>query len=358
VLTQPKAPDIPGLADFAGHVMHTARWDHAVDLRGKRVAIIGTGASAVQVIPEIAPLVEHLVVFQRTPIWCMPKPDYAIDRRVQWALRRVPLAQAAARMASQALVEVTIPLSAHFHRHLPFSKRAERACRAFLKKEVRDPEVRHKLTPRYALGCKRPTFHNAYLSTFNRDNVTLETTPIEAITPRGLRVAGGEEHRADTLVLATGFKVFDSGNMPCFPVRGLGGADLERFWSERRRQAYQGVSVPGFPNYFMIIGPYAYNGASYFHLIESQMSHIVRCLSHARRRGATRIEVTREANDRYWREMLRRRKSGVFAQASCALANSYYFDQHGDIPLRSAPSLEVSWKSAHFDLADYSFADG
>ena len=139
--------------------------------------------------------------------------------------------------------------------------------------------MREKLTPRYSLGCKRPSFHNEYIRTFNRDNVLLETAAIEEITPSAVRTADGVEHPIDVLVLATGFKVFETGNMPPFVTRGVGGVALEEWWDENRLQAYEGVSVPGFPNWFSILGPYGFNGQSYFGLIETQMRHIVRCLS-------------------------------------------------------------------------------
>ena len=168
--------------------------------------------------------------------------------------------------------------------------------------------------------------------------------------------ADGVLHELDALVLATGFKVFDPGNVPSYRVTGVGGADLEAFWDEHRLQAYEGISVPGFPNHFTMFGPYGYNGSSYFNLVETQARHITRCLTHARARGATRVEVTQEANDRFFAEMLRRRGRQVFWQASCSAANSYYFDKHGDVPLRPVPTLETIWRSHRFDLGDYRFA--
>lgn len=354
VLTQPKPPDIPGLESFGGTTVHTARWDDAIALGGKRVGIIGTGASAVQVIPAIAGEVEHLTVFQRTPIWCLPKPDGALPGPLRWALGAVPFGDAGARLASQVFVEATFPLPAHFNGVVPVGRAAERLGRWYLRREVHDPDVRDKLTPRYALGCKRPSFHNEYLATFNRDNVLLETAPITGITKRGVSVEGAR-HALDVLILATGFKVFERGNMPPFAVAGRGGIDLEGFWAEHRFQAYEGASVPGFPNFFTILGPYAYNGASYFNLIENQTRHIVRCLERARRERATLVEVTREANDRFFAQMLARRGNQIFFQESCSRANSYYFDVHGDVPFRPSPSLEVRWRSARFDLDDYRF---
>jgi cation diffusion facilitator CzcD-associated flavoprotein CzcO len=355
VLTQPKPPAIDGVDRFGGEIMHTARWDDGVELEGKRVAVIGTGASAVQVIPEVAPAVEQLTVFQRTPIWCFPKPDAAVPGPLRGLMQRLPFGDFAVRTASQAFVEVTFPLPAHFNGVLPFATLAERAGRRYLEQAVHDPALREKLTPKYAVGCKRPSFHNDYLQTFNRANVELVTDPIERITKTGVRTADGKLRRVDVLVLATGFKVFESGNVPPFPILGSRGVDLEAWWDEHRFQAYEGISVPGFPNFFSVLGPYGYNGASYFSLIETQTRHITRVLRRARRDRATRVEVRPEANDRYFRSMLARRGNQIFWQASCAVANSYYFDKHGDVPFRASPTIETVWRSARFDLDDYRF---
>ncbi|WP_067702107.1 flavin-containing monooxygenase [Nocardia jejuensis] len=353
VLTRPKLPEIPGADRFTGTTMHTARWDHDVDLRGKRVGIIGTGASAIQIIPEIAERVSELVVFQRTPIWCLPRPDAPLPSAVRM-LMGLPGGQLLTRLASQAFVELTFPLAAHYYGVLPVSKLGERTGLSHLKQQVHDPAVRAKLTPDYALGCKRPSFSNDYLRTFNRENVVLETDPITEITATGLRTTE-QHHQVDVLIMATGFKVMESGNMPTFDLHGSNGVKLEEWWDTHRLQAYEGVSVPGFPNFFTIIGPYGYNGASYFTLIELQTTHILRLLREARRNRSTRVEVTHEANDRYFREMLDRRGSQVFWQESCSLANSYYFDKNGDVPLRPMSTVEASWRAGHFDLGDYRF---
>jgi cation diffusion facilitator CzcD-associated flavoprotein CzcO len=356
VFNQPRLPDIAGIDSFEGETLHTARWDHDISLDGKRVGIIGTGASAVQVIPEIAPRVEHLTVFQRTPIWCLPKPDRSLGGALAKIFSKLPGGLRVNRLASQIFVEITFPTALHFHRFIPISGLGERIARKHLRDEVRDREVRKKLTPDYALGCKRPGFHNTYLRTFNRDNVHLETEPIGDITASAVRTVDGQEHELDVLIYATGFMAFEEGNMPPYPVRGVGGLDLARFWDENRFQAYQGVSVPGFPNIFTVLGPYGYNGSSYFNLIENQARHILRCIKRAKSEGATKVEVTPEANERYFKQMLSRRSWQILEQPSCAVANSYYFDKHGDRPFRSSPTLEVNWQSGHFDLDDYSFA--
>jgi len=355
VLITPKLPDIDGVDSFAGLTMHTARWDHDQNLTGKRVAIIGTGASAVQVIPEIAPIVKHLTVFQRTPIWCFPKFDVPLP---PWSRRvmRLPGGKTIQRFLSQAYVELTFPLAAQYFTVNPMAKNMSKVGEAYLRKEVDDPEMRDKLTPRYAVGCKRPGFHNTYLSTFNRDNVRLVTEPIDKITGSGVATEDGENHDVDVLILATGFKVMDTDDMPTYPVTGPGGRSWSRYWDDHRLQAYEGVSVPGFPNFFTVFGPYGYVGSSYFALIEAQTHHIVRCLKRAHRRNASRVEVTQEANDRYFAEMMRKRHRQIFWQDSCRLANSYYFDKNGDVPLRPASTVEAYWRSRRFPLNDYIFS--
>src|SRR5256714_9949968 len=171
VFSQPKPPDIAGIDTFAGMTMHSARWDHSVDLHGKRVAVIGTGASAIQIIPAIAPEVAQLTVFQRTPIWCLPKLDAPLSPRARRLLHRVPGAKLAARWASQAFVEATFVLAAHFAGTFPgLRARGEAAAHKMLR-EIEDPDVREKLTPKYSLGCKRPSFSNEYIPALNRKNV-------------------------------------------------------------------------------------------------------------------------------------------------------------------------------------------
>jgi cyclohexanone monooxygenase len=354
VLITPKLPDIDGVDSFAGVTMHTARWDHDQDLTGKRVAIIGTGASAVQVIPEIAPIVERLSVFQRTPIWCFPKADVPLPP-LSRRLMRLPGGDVVQRLLSQAYVELTFTLPAQYYTLNPMAKGMDKVGMSFLRKQVDDPEVRDKLTPRYAVGCKRPGFHNTYLSTYNRDNVELVTEPIDKITGSGVATADGETRDVDVLILATGFKVMDTDDMPTYRLTGPGGRSWTKHWEEHRLQAYEGVSVPGFPNFFMVSGPYGYVGNSYFALIETQSHHIVRCLKQARRRRAARVEVKQDANDRYFAEMMRKRHRQIFWQDSCQSARSYYFDRNGDVPLRPASTIETIWRARRFPLDDYTF---
>jgi cation diffusion facilitator CzcD-associated flavoprotein CzcO len=352
-LNVPKLPDIPGLVSFAGETMHTARWDNTVSLAGKCIAVIGTGASAIQVIPEVAKIASHLTVFQRTPIWCLPKPDFRLAGALKFAMR-VPGIKPVLRAASQAFVEFTFPLAAQYASTLPVLQSQGSALgKAWLRRQVHDPELRRKLTPDYALGCKRPSFHNSYLATYNRPNVHLETAAITKVSASGVHTSDGKLHEIDVLVLATGFKVFD--NEGSFRVRGADGTLWSDFFTRNRAQSYLGVSLPNFPNYFSISGPYAYNLSSFFTLIEAQSHHIVRCLKEAQRRGAVRVEISEEANRRYFEDMMAKRHTQVFWRESCASARSYYFDANGDVPYRRASTPEIIWHSRRFPLSDYRF---
>ncbi|MCK9247498.1 MAG: NAD(P)/FAD-dependent oxidoreductase [Solirubrobacteraceae bacterium] len=357
-LNTPKKVDIPGVDDFAGDTIHTARWNDDIPLAGRRVGIIGTGASAIQLIAKIAPDVQHLTVFQRTPIWCLPKPDVALSRKVHKAFKRAPVTGRIARALSQSLVELQFPLALNYPRQFPTAAVAEKLGRKMLERQVEDPEIRRKLTPAYSLGCKRPAFHNTYLKTYNRPNVTLETDGIARITKTGIETVEGTSHEFDVLILATGFKVFEKGSMPPFPVAGVGGLDLDGYWAENRYQAYYGLHVPDFPNLHIVFGPYGYNVTSYFTHVENQLRHIGRLLAEARSRGATRIEVTREANDAYFADMQRRRPRQLLVRGNCSPANSYYFDHNGDSPFRNASTIEVRWRSTRYPLGDYRFAAG
>ncbi|MEO5874870.1 MAG: NAD(P)/FAD-dependent oxidoreductase [Streptosporangiaceae bacterium] len=355
-LTKPKAPDIEGLADFRGKVMHTAEWDHAYSLRGRRVGIIGTGASALQAIPVIARELEQLYVYQRTPIWVFPKPDFRIPQGLQRVFRAAPLTQKAIRGVTDVLTELGFVLAVVNYKQLPFLvKSGERASQRHLRRQVEDPVTREKLTPKYGLGCKRPSVSNTYLRTFNRANVELVTEGIERITPTGIRTSYGREQEFDTLILATGFSVLE--NVPPFPVVGEGGREIGEFWRTERFQAYEGTSVKGFPNLWFVLGPYAFTGGSWFGMIEYQVTHAMRVINESRRRGTTRAGVTATAHDRSFRRVQQRQKSTVFLNNNCGPANSYYFDEHGDAPfVRPSSTYEASWRARHFSLDDYSFS--
>ncbi|MCD0448552.1 NAD(P)/FAD-dependent oxidoreductase [Actinocorallia sp. API 0066] len=356
-LDQPKMPDIPGIDAFQGKVIHTARWDHTYNMSDERVAVIGTGASGLQVIPHLAERAEHLTVYQRTPIWVFPKLDFTIPRPMRTALRVVPGLQRVVRAVTTVLTEAIFVLGVIYHKRLPFlASGIERICRAHLRRQVRDPEIRRKLTPSYGFGCKRPSFSNSYLATYNRPDVSLVTTPIERITGHGIVTADGVEHKTDTLVLATGFKILELGATPAFPVYGLGGVELGEFWDENRYQNYEGVASPQTPNFWLMNGPYSVSGASWFTMIETGTRHIVRCVVEARKRGASRMTVKQAPHDAYTRRMRDGVEGTIFARPVCTGSNSYYFDRHGDVPyIRAQSGPALWWASGHFDLDDYAF---
>ncbi|WP_026313558.1 flavin-containing monooxygenase [Actinomadura flavalba] len=356
-LDQPKNPDIPGLDDFAGTIVHTARWDHGHDLTGERVAVIGTGASGLQVIPEIAGRAARLDVYQRTPIWVLPKVDFPIPRAVRTAFRLLPPVQRLVRFVTTAISEAVMVLGIVHYSKVPFLVRAtEAVCRAHLRRQVPDRTLRRKLTPRYGFGCKRPSFSNRYFRTFTRNDVELVTDPIERITAHGIVTADGRERTIDTLVLATGFKILELGAMPPFPVEGLDGVELGAHWDTERYHNYEGLSVPQAPNLWLMNGPYTVTGASWFSIIEAGSTHAVRCIVEARRRRATRIVVRQTPHDDFTADMRRRMKGTILAQPSCARSNSYYFDRHGDSPyVRPQSGLHVWHRARTFDLDDYAY---
>ncbi|MDQ4054795.1 MAG: NAD(P)/FAD-dependent oxidoreductase [Actinomycetota bacterium] len=356
-LSQPRLPDIEGVGDFAGEVIHTARWDDEADLAGKRLAIIGTGATAVQLIPELAKRAGHLTVFQRTPIWVTPKMDFTMPRPVQQLFARVPLTQRAARRVNSAWLEAMMVTAViHYRQGKVFNEIAARIAKRHLHKQISDPEMRQALTPDYSFGCKRPTFSNTYYPSFTRDDVDLETTSIERITANGVVTTDGRETEIDVLVLATGFDMWDA-NFPAISVIGRDGKDLGRWWRSTRFQAYQGIAVPGFPNFLSLASPYSYSGLSFFTTIEGQMKHIDRLLTEVRRRGATTFEVRDPANEEFLGWVTERLDDSVFSLGSCATARSYYFNQHGEAALlRPSSTINTHREAASFPVDDYAFS--
>jgi cation diffusion facilitator CzcD-associated flavoprotein CzcO len=356
-LSQPRTPDIPGIDSFGGRIIHTTDWDDDYDLTGKRAAVIGTGATAVQLIPEIAPLLDELTVYQRTPIWVTPKQDGAIPKPVQKLFAKVPLTQRAARLANTGLLELMMVSAVlHFRQAQMLNRGAALIAKAHLHRQIRDPELRRKLTPDYDFGCKRPTFSNTYYPTFNRPNVRLETTSIARIDADGIVTTDGAKTEIDTLVLATGFDIWET-NFPAIEIIGRDGRNLGKWWRENRFEAYEGVAVPYFPNYITLSSPYSYSGLSYFTTIESQMRHIKRLFAELRRRGATTFEVSEQANTEFVDRMRDRLNDSVFNLGSCSTARSYYFNQHGEaVILRPTSTINAFREADRFPLEDYAYA--
>lgn len=358
-LESPKMPDIPGLDDFGGTLMHTALWDHDVALEGKRVAIIGTGATALQVVPAIVDEVDHLTVFQRTPIWVFPKLDMEMKSVGRWVMGRRRL-RSAIRLVGTVGTEIAMSGQLIGPRWLTDASRqlAEIPVRRWMRSQVDDPVIREKLIPRYGLGCKRPSMSNDYLKTFNRSDVSLVTETIDRITETGVRTVDGMEHSVDVLICATGFRLWDNRAVPPFPVIGRDGVNLGQFWDERRYQAYQGVSVPGFPNMFTITGPYGFVLGSYLWMIEATSAHLSRAIAEAKRLGATICEIRQEAHDEYFRKCLKRQERNFLFTPTCAGSNTYYIDDKGDSPFRPSTHGEMYWQNRHYSLDVYRYGLG
>lgn len=356
-LSQPKMPDIDGIDGFRGKVIHTTNWDDDYDLTGKRVAIIGTGATAVQLIPQVATIASELTVYQRTPIWVSPKPDYRIPRAVQKAFAALPAAQRAVRLVGSSILELMMISGVVQYKNFQFVNRlAENQCRKHLHRQVREPELRRKLTPDYSFGCKRPTFSNDYFPTFTKPHVHLETTSIDRIDETGIVTADGGRTEIDVLLLATGFNLWDV-NFPAIEITGRGGTNLGKWWRENRFQAYEGVTVPGFPNLLSLNSPYAYSGLSYFTTIECQMKHMKRLFTGMHKRGATVFEVSQAANDEFLDRMRNKVGKSVFSLGQCDTANSYYFNQHGEATLlRPTSTIAAHREAVRFPLEDYVYA--
>ncbi|MFC9433664.1 flavin-containing monooxygenase [Nocardia sp. NPDC057030] len=284
-LHQPHIPEFKGREKFTGPVFHSARWDHSVDLTGKRVAVIGTGASGIQLVPHIADAAAHVEVYQRNPHWVLPKMDRPVTGVEQRLFKLFPGAMKVYRNAAFWLHEA--PVYGYFHPRWNFL--LKRMALHHLKKQVPDPELRAKLTPTYTFGCKRILFSGDFFPSLARPDVDLVTAGIEEFTETGIRTADGELHEADVVVLGTGFST--DNRCATEHIVGRDGLTIQDAWRDGM-QAYLGMTVAGFPNFFMIMGPNSGGGAqSILFLIESQVRYIVKCLQLMDDRGSTRLEV-------------------------------------------------------------------
>ena len=289
-LSDPKNPDIDGLERFRGATFHSAQWDHDYDLEGKRVAVIGTGASAIQFVPAIAPDVAQMHVFQRTAPWIMPHTDRPISVRERRLYRRFPLLQKLVRGGIYSARELLV---LGFAKQPRLMKLVERLARRHMDEQISDPELRRKVEPGYTIGCKRILPSNKWYPALGRDNVELVTDGIAEVREHSIVTGAGEEIAVDAIIFGTGFNVTD---MPVASyVRGRDGRTLDEHWQGSPR-AHLGSTVPGFPNLFMLLGPNTGLGhSSMVYMIESQVAYVIDALKEMRRRGAGTAEVRPEA---------------------------------------------------------------
>lgn len=347
LLNRPVLPDIEGLPDFRGKAFHSAQWDHGHALAGRSVAVIGTGASAAQFVPEIAKEAASLAVFQRTPSYLIRRNDRPYASWVKRLFRALPALMLVERARFYAFYEARALAFTRFHGLMvpavgwPF--------RRMLHAQLKDDRLRRQLTPSHQIGCKRILLSNDYLATMARPNVSLHTTPIARITVDGVQTSDGQVHVADTLIFGTGFAATEF--LTPLSISGRHGRKLNEAW-RNGAAAYLGITVPGFPNFFMLYGPNTNLGHnSIIYMLESQAQHVVRCLREARKFGANCIEVRDDVYRRFAGSVRQRLSSSIWAKCS-----SWYRDASGNIPT-NWPGFTFSyrWLARYASLDAYRF---
>ncbi len=342
---EPLIPDLPGLDTFTGTTFHSSRWNHDHDLRGRRVAVIGSGASAVQFVPKIAPDVAHLDLYQRTPHWVLPKPDRPYPAALRRLYRRRPAAQRAAheglRIAAEGLGWAT--------RHAGAMGPVQRLAERHLARQVRDPQLRAALTPDFTIGCKRILMSNSYYPSLTRENVTVVPHAVTEVRPTSVVGADGVEREADTIIFGTGFKILD---MPVADlVRGRDGHTMSEVWQGSPR-GYLGTTVSGFPNLFVLLGPNLGNGhSSATVLLEQQMRYVVSALEAMDRETLTTVEIREDVQREYNGRVDDALQKTVWNAGGCG---SYYFDSNGrNSFMYPWSTLHHRRRTRHFDLSNY-----
>jgi cation diffusion facilitator CzcD-associated flavoprotein CzcO len=322
-LSVPAVPPIPGLDSFAGPAFHTARWRHDVDLAGKRVAVVGTGCSAIQVVPAIQPGVDQVDVYQRSPGWTLPKMDFPYSERAKRLFERFPILQRLDRTSVFAFQELA---AAGMTKHRWLLPAFRAIARRRIEGAIADPALRRKVTPTDEFGCKRVMLTDEWYPTLTKPNVELVTDRIAEVTPGAIRTQDGTERPADVLVLATGFATH--GFVAPMEIAGAGGRRLSEEWAEVPR-AYFGLSVPGFPNMFLLYGPNTNGGSgSVVNTIEAGVNHVIAALDELERAEARRIEVSRQAAEEFDRD-LRAALAGTVWHSGCT---NWYVDENGHDP--------------------------
>ncbi len=346
-------PKIDGVSTFSGVQFHTAEWNHSVSLADKRVAVIGTGASAIQVVPAIAPIVKKLVLFQRTPPWVLPRIERRYSEGRKWLFSHYPATMRLLRGFFYRMQEGVTPWLTQFRDHPRGQRFIERMARHNIERSIKDPALRERVTPRYAPGCKRLLLSNDYYPALARDNVTLVSDAITRITPSGPVTASGEAYDVDVIVYATGFAV--SEYLHGMHVTGLGGRELSHEW-QHKPEAYLGTLTSGFPNLFFLTGPNTGLGTnSVVVIIEAQVALIVDCLRQLSARGARSIEVNAEVQRRYNEELQSRLSRTVWNSGGC---QSWYLAENGhNYTLWPGTTREFRARTQQANPDDYRFTN-
>lgn len=315
----PQVPTLPGIEKFKGQTWHSAQWNHEYDLRGKKVAVVGTGASAIQFVPKIAPEVDELTLFQRTPPWIMPKPDHAMPGWTKTAFRRIPGVQRLYRNALYWFLEVR---AVGFNGHPAIMKAGEVIAKRHIGKAIKDPKLRKKVTPDYTMGCKRVLISNDYYPAINRSNVDVNTEGVREVKAHSVVDGNGIEHEVDAIIYGTGFHVTDA--FDDLEIIGRDGRNLGKEWATEGMRTYQGITVSGFPNLFFLLGPNTGLGHnSVVFMIEAQISYVAQALRLARGKA---LDPRPEAQERFNGEIQRKLAKGIWTQGGC---KSWYLDAKG-----------------------------
>ena len=315
----PQVPELPGIENFAGPAFHSARWRHDVDLKGKKVAVIGTGASAVQFVPKIAPEAGELTLFQRTPPWIMPKADHEMSGRTRALFKAFPPAQRAYRDLLYWLLEAR---AIGFNGQSWVMKLGQRLAKRTIDRAITDPALRRKVTPDYTMGCKRVLISNDYYPALARDNVDVVTDGVKEVREHSVVDAAGVEHEADVIVYGTGFHVTDA--FDDLEVVGRDGRNLGKEWATEGMRTHLGITVAGFPNLFFLLGPNTGLGHnSVVFMIEAQISYVAEALRLAR---GTAIEPKPEVQERFNGDIQRKLAKGIWTRGGC---KSWYLDAKG-----------------------------
>jgi cation diffusion facilitator CzcD-associated flavoprotein CzcO len=344
-LSEACTPDLPGLERFAGKTFHSSRWDHTYDLAGRNVAVIGTGASAIQFVPAIQPKVGRLTLFQRTPAWVIPRLDVPIGPRARRLFRRLPLLQRATRLAIYLYREAMVVL----FRNPMLMRSTRRLALRHMRRTITDAALCEKLTPRYVMGCKRILLSNDYYPALAQPNVDVVTTAITEVRERSIVTADGVERPVDAILFGTGFR-------PTSPpiaerIRGRDGRSLAEIWAGRPT-AHLGTTIAGLPNLFMILGPNTGTGhTTIVYLAEVQIEHFIETLRYMREHGLASVEPRPEAQDEFVSAVDRRMRGTVWVAGGCA---SWYLDGTGR---NSALWPDFTWRfrrrASAFRAAEY-----
>ncbi|MGE5695738.1 MAG: flavin-containing monooxygenase [Candidatus Sericytochromatia bacterium] len=319
----PSIPDFDGRDQFAGPAFHSAEWDHSVDLTGKRVAVIGTGASAIQIVPEIIDTVAELQLYQRTPPWVLPRTNDELPGRLRGALDNIPGLRLAFRFGIYAIQEA---LAFGMTSHPGILKVGELLGKWNIRRSVKDRELRRKLTPRYRIGCKRGLFSSTYYDAVANPKTTLVTEGIARLTSDGIVTTDGTERKVDVIVYATGFHVSDSYKY--VQIKGLNGEDLVDRFNREGPIAHRGTAVADVPNAFMLLGPNTGLGHnSMVYMIESQIHYVAEAIKAVDKAGAEALAPTRDASDAFNAGLQEKLGHSVWNTGGCS---SWYLDEHGN----------------------------